>query len=104
MALPSSAATRVGEGSVYAGGAGGEDLPHPGRAGDGGSARGWGVGGGGAATAPVTALVSSSALPPVDLSVVGQPLVGEGSVVEAVAVGYAGGAGGEDLPPPWPCR
>ena len=35
---------------------------------------------------------------PVDLSVVGQPLVGEGSVVEAVTVGYAGGVGGEGLP------
>ena len=34
---------------------------------------------------------------PVDLNVVGQPLVGEGSAVEAVAVGYAGDAGGEGL-------
>ena len=34
---------------------------------------------------------------PVDLSGGGEPLVGEGSVVEAVVVGYAGGAGGEGL-------
>ena len=34
---------------------------------------------------------------PVDLSVVVEPLVGEGCVVEAVAVGYVGGVGGEGL-------
>ena len=35
---------------------------------------------------------------PVDLSVVGQPLVGEGSVAEAVGVGYASGVDGQGLP------
>ena len=82
-------------------------------------------GGGAAATAPVTALVSDSSLPPssvkltltpdglarvgvgqgvggsgcpVDLSVVGEPLVGEGSVAEAVAVGYAGGNRSKRVP------
>ena len=30
---------------------------------------------------------------PVDLGVVSEPLVGEGSVVEAVVVGYSGGVG-----------
>ena len=108
----------------YAGGVGGEGLAHLGGAGDGGQPGGRGVGrrrsrghrarpGAGEllAVAGVVgeghphfdglALVVGQGVGgsvcPVDLSVVGEPLVGEGSVVEAVIVGYAGGVGGEGL-------